>query len=249
MMRRLLRFAENTLALLAPWPRVAFAVTDTLATVAALASFNARAARREWVNEFRGMFITGWVRRGGVGVLQPLIRPNSTLADLRAPVILATFHIGPMFALSTVADNLTSPVLLIRAQHLPGARPPHVTAVNGLADEHQRAAAFLAALRMLRKGGAVMMAIDPVRNGVEAPFLGQRVRLAPGAFRLARMSGAPIVPLAARWAGNEIEIVRGEAVAGEDEEALAAAIARWLENHVIASPGALNRRLRRLMKN
>ena len=249
-MRRLLRVVENTFALLARWPRVAFAVTDTLAAAAAVTRLDRRGARREWVNELRGMFVTGWVRRGGVGVLRPFIRPNSALAELRAPVILATFHIGPMFALSTVADNLTAPVLLMRTHHLPGVRPPHVTAINGLADEHQRAAAFRAALRMLRNGGAVMMAIDPVRDGgIEVPFLGQRVRLAPGAFRLARMAGARIVPLAARWAGNEIEIVRGEAIAGDDEQALAAAIARWLENYVTASPGELNRRLRRLMKN
>ncbi|MND09266.1 hypothetical protein D3C83_324500 [compost metagenome] len=60
----------------------------------------------------------------------------------------------------------------------------------------------------------------------------------------------PIVPLVARWDGQEIEIVVGEPLPIlDDEQALAALAAQWLENYLRESPGELSARILELMRD
>ena len=94
------------------------------------------------------------------------------------------------------------------------------------------------ALLHLKERGFVVLALDGVQGpGLPVSCLGQRLELARGPFALARLSGAPLCPLVARWERGRIGIVVGDELAAkEGEEAFAAAAARWLERYLVASP-------------
>jgi hypothetical protein len=60
---------------------------------------------------------------------------------------------------------------------------------------------------------------------------------------MARLTGAPLLPLVARWRGGEVEVEAGDPLAAPAapepeawERALAAAAARWLERYLLGSP-------------
>lgn len=95
----------------------------------------------------------------------------------------------------------------------------------------------------------MFLLLDPaVASQVEAPFLGRRLALARGAFVLARLSRAPIVPIVARWHGTGVAVVRGEAVhPGSDDEATAAAVAGWLEHYLLEHPEQIGPRTLELL--
>ncbi|HEX9986069.1 MAG TPA: hypothetical protein VGF69_22600 [Thermoanaerobaculia bacterium] len=161
--------------------------------------------------------------------MQRLVRPSPTVIDGAA--ILGLFHVGPLFAVAAYLDRLPRKAFGIVRQR----------------DDQQRALVFAQAVQHLRGGGLVVMAVDPEQasSRIGVPFRGGTLHLARGAFALARITGAPIVPLAARWRGLWIEIVVGEALSGATEEELAASAAQWLERYLDGAP--LTRRLRELM--
>jgi hypothetical protein len=83
-----------------------------------------------------------------------------------------------------------------------------------------------------------------------APFFGGTLRLAAGVFAVARIAKVPIVPLVARWIGDEIEIVVGDPLpASNDENAMAASAAQWLEQYLRDSPTELSGRILELMSD
>jgi lauroyl/myristoyl acyltransferase len=85
----------------------------------------------------------------------------------------------------------------------------------------------------------VVLLVDGHGSHLEVPLMGRKVGLARGAFALARASGAPIVPLTARWRGAAVEIVAGEPLPPGDEQETAAAFARWIEARVREAPGEI----------
>jgi hypothetical protein len=79
-------------------------------------------------------------------------------------------------------------------------------------------------------------------------FLGRRILLARGPFVLARLSGAPLIPIVAGWtADRHIRVERGSGLdvgvppsGGEAFETAAARVtASWMERRVLQSPGEL----------
>jgi lauroyl/myristoyl acyltransferase len=113
-----------------------------------------------------------------------------------------------------------------------------VTAVGG---EAQRAAAVTEAVHTLRAGGYALVVVDGLGNApVNSLILGRRMAFASGAFALARLADAPLVPLAVRWHGPAVEIVAGPAIAPEQETAMAAALAGWLEQYLREHPSELS---------
>jgi hypothetical protein len=88
----------------------------------------------------------------------------------------------------------------------------------------------------------VVVALDIVPGpGFRVPFLSRSIQLARGPFALARIAGAPVRPLVARWRGGGVEVEAGEALAApaSEEEALAGEAARWLERYLLESPAEL----------
>jgi lauroyl/myristoyl acyltransferase len=126
----------------------------------------------------------------------------------------------------------------------------NVVLVAGTGQE--RAAAFYRAVSRLRNGGFVITALDPGQTDrrIAVPFFGGTLHLAAGAFAMARIARVPIVPIAARWIREEIEIVVGDPLpVSDDEQALATSAVRWLERYLRDSPGELSGRILELMRN
>ena len=175
--------------------------------------------------------------------------PPEALTDLRPPRILGTFHVGALHALGPALERLPGPVLALRQSQLYAPSPPlEIAATEG--DDQLRAAAFHRALDHLKRGGFVALTLDmPQGPGLRAPCLGRELTLARGPFALARITGAPLAPIVARWRGGGIEVELGDALAADSsaaaagplawESALAAAAALWLERYLLASPSEI----------
>lgn len=203
------------------------------------ASQRASAIRSIWRTQVRQFLLLGIARRGGVRALAPLVVDPQRVSELQPPVIVATFHTGPVIALGVVAEHCNEGVLGLRSMDLGVSRAPHVSIHFDMDTEEQRAASFVAAHRSLREGVFVFMAVDPMQSGgMRVRFFDGTLRLARGAFALTRMTGVPIVPVIARWEGDRIAFTVGKALSGSDEVETATAAARWLEAHLRERPEA-----------
>lgn len=196
--------------------------------------------RAHMLREFiRSQILHVWMRRRGREGVRKILADGLPRPLPFSPVILGTFHMGPVHALGAAFEGPSMPPLLALRG---GPKPVHE---RGPADQ-QRAAKFHEAAAWLRGGGTVLMALDPMyATRIGAPFFGGSLQLARGAFALSRITGVPIVPVVARWVGTKVDVVGGEPLAGETpgEEALAAAAARWLENYLRANPREISLRI------
>ena len=223
-------------------PRAAFAAADALGWLwswtARRPSFpgvDTRAIRgRIWTTHARTILLGGWISRGGRERIRALVRENDAVARLQPPMIVGTFHIGPIHGLGVLPDRLRAPALVLR---------------GSLGTDQQRALMIHRAIEHLQQNGFVIMALDPQEaRRIEVPFLGGTLHLARGAFAMARIARVPIVPLVARWDGDAIELIVGEPLAvSDDEQELASAAARWLEQYLRDAPGELSYRVLELM--
>jgi len=171
------------------------------------------------------------IRRHGLDAVRPLVKFDATFDG---PRILAMFHVGALHAIGAALERLGRPVLALRAKGLlfTPHEPLEIAVVAETAGS--RAALLHRALRYLRRGGSVALAIDEVPDhAIETRCLGRTLRLAPGAFALARWSGVPIVPITARWVGSRIRVDAGREIASPDDAAA------WLEDYLRESPSEL----------
>jgi hypothetical protein len=159
-------------------------------------------------------------------------------------------------AVGPALERLPGPVLALRHGLLHASRAP-VETLSTEGDDQRRAAVFHRALLHLESGGFLVLAVDVVPGpGLRVPCLGRVLEMARGPFALARLTGAPIRPLVARWRRGGVEIEAGEAWRGEtggawrgdvavedpgagQESVLAAAAGRWLESYLLESPEEL----------
>jgi lauroyl/myristoyl acyltransferase len=171
------------------------------------------------------------IQRHGLDAVRPLVTLDTTFDG---PRILAMFHVGALHAIGAALERLGRPVLAARAKGLLFTpRPPLEIAVVDDTPE-SRAALLHRALQHLRGGGSVALAIDEVPgDAIETRCLGRTLRLAPGAFALARWSGVPIVPITARWTGSTIRVDAGHELASPGDAAA------WLEDYLRESPSEL----------
>lgn len=196
--------------------------------------------------EARNRLLIASLQRTGLDHVRPLLQPSGPLSELRPPLILGFFHVGATQALGAAIERLPGPVLLMR-QGSPYTPTPPVSLGTTEGDGQRRAAAFRRALSHLSHGGFVVVALDIVPGpGFRVPCLGHTIELARGPFAMARLIGAPLVPLVARWERNGVEIEVGEPLAkGPEtepdavERALAASAAGWLERYLLKSPAEL----------
>ncbi|MFL6247187.1 MAG: hypothetical protein ACJ74H_14235 [Thermoanaerobaculia bacterium] len=237
MKRRVRALLSRTVSLVLGWLasrslRTALFVSDTFAMFRALSAWPV--SRRMWTNHVRTQLMDGWVRREGPAPFRRLIRPNDTLAQLRPPTIIGTFHIGPVYALGALVERLKGETFVLRGS-------------IGSTDQ-QRAAAFHRAIECLRAGGFVVVAFDMTEvQQIAVPFRGRTLRLSRGPFSMARIANAPIVPVVARWVGDEVELIVADALPAGDEQAMAEAAGRWLEGYLREWPGEMSYRIRELM--
>lgn len=219
----------------------------------------ARLAWRIGGLEARNRLLVSCLRRAGADPIRPLVRCPAAFTALRPPVILGTFHLGAIHALGAAVEQLSAPVLTLRMGRLYEPRPPVVEVATTEGTEQNRAALFRRLLLHLNQGGFILAALD-VAPGASIPTtcFGRPLALARGPFALARLTGAPLRPLVARWRGGRIEVVMGEPLvpdfpadteAGADawESALAASAVRWLESYLLGAPGELGLGLLRML--
>ena len=163
----------------------------------------------------------------------------------RPPFVVASFHVGPFQALGAVLRSLPGEALIVTREQFVGR--DDITMVPEGDDEWQRARAFHRSLAALRGQGLVLVMLDGLRvrgeevATIEVPMLGRSLPLARGAFALARIGGAPIVPVVVRWRGSGMAVVVGDPVAPDaSEEEMAAAMGAWLERYLRENPGEIS---------
>ena len=178
----------------------------------------------------RNRVLVHCIRRYGIGPIRTLVRSDVALTT---PSILATFHVGAYQALGPALERLGRPVLAFRQQVLyRPAEPVEVVATEG--DEQQRAAAFHRAVEIVRRGGHVLVALDITPGtATDTPCVGQTLRVAPGAFALARLTRAPIIPLVAAWKGTEVHVDTSAPIETPNDAAA------WLERYLLRDPSQL----------
>lgn len=166
--------------------------------------------------------------------------------DLPAPLVLATFHMGPLAALGGLVERLPGPVCIpVGAGGVVTRQARYVPTLGG---ETQRAAAVMEALRTLRGGGYALVLVDGFGTArMPQTVLGREVSLSRGAFALARLADAPVLPLAVRWRGPAVEILAGQVIEPADEASMAKAMVVWLDGYLHEYPGELSYALARLL--
>lgn len=168
----------------------------------------------------------------------PRIASGPETADLRGPMVLATFHVGTLVPLGALFDRLPDEVLVM----LTGSMPTRagVETINVGGGEWARIRATKAGVEMLRSGGFVFLAADWIGNArLRASLFGTTISLPSGAFALARLGNAPILPVTARWHGRSIRIVYGDPISPGPEVEMASRLLQWLERHLRENPGEL----------
>ncbi len=175
----------------------------------------------------------------------PPVAVDAAFASVRGPVILATFHGDAVGALGELVRRVPGEVA---ALHRMEWSVPGNVAGRYVGDaDADSVAAFFDALATLRRGGCVLLTVDGARNGGHAVSLvGRTAMFQRGAFALARLSGAPILPLFARWSAATVDVACAPTIAaGGDEPAMARAMAGALERHLLAHPAAVGAQLLR----
>jgi hypothetical protein len=174
-------------------------------------------------------------RDPGSRATYPRILAGPAAVEMRGPLVLATFHIGVPTALRGFLERL--PGELLTLFNTDGVAPEELNAIDLLSGEAGRASALKRAVETLRAGGFVMTVVDGSGDStVESVLFSRRVQLPRGTFAMARIAGAPILPVAARWRGRGIEIETGAQIQPGAEAEMADALMRWLERYLSAHP-------------
>lgn len=217
---------------------------------------------------YQNQLLVFMAQRRGKQILEPYLDAPSLerlkpFASGPASIFL-TWHVGPPFGLLGAFGRLGLDVLAIRRNQVIGPSVWPDAVVRGQSPQATRsdpsltstergpaarARAVFRAVARLRKGGLIIIAGDGVDTAetLAAPCLGRAAPMARGPFALARITGAPLVPLLARWDDDGwIRVTVGDALPGRGsgralESSLAIAAGKWLEDYLLASPRQLRR--------
>lgn len=192
----------------------------------------ARVRRRLAASELKSRVLGSVLAGTDVPVYPDVRRP----AAHAGPAVVVTFHMGPLGAVGDVLGRLEGEVGVFQVMNW--AVPPSLVVLTPLGAVKVGAAPLGRAVAILRRGGHVFFTLDRPKAH-EPTIVAGRARLRRAPFALARLTGAPIVPLLARWDGTVVEILRAETIpAGDDEAAMAAAVAAALERFLRDDPAA-----------
>jgi hypothetical protein len=225
------------------WPRFALERAETLFGLSRREARRVTAQARNTV--LRNQILLQMLVSGDLESVRRLVVPNHSLEALRPPIILGTFHVGALMALGPALERVPGRVLVLRRRISGAAVPSRLTIELTEGDEQHRARVFYRALDWLRGGASVFMPLDPEEAvRIAVPFRGRSLLLARGPFAMSRIMQVPIVPIVARWRGSRIEIILGDPIAPtDDESAIAAAAAAWLEQYLLESPLDISERI------
>lgn len=165
-------------------------------------------------------------------------------SSLIPPLILTTFHLGPRAAfvpfLLWLPGPTSVPMMTALDEPRAVAMYAHKLFPQPARDDRQRVRAFVHALRTLRAGGFALIVADAFGTAqVQTKILGRDVALAGGAFALARLTGAPLLPVVPRWERGTLRIVAGDRIPAGDPSVMAAALGAWLEDYLREHPDEL----------
>jgi hypothetical protein len=196
-----------------------------------------RARRRLRSSEWRTRVLSAAMNSAtGESVLPPY-ELDGPWPDTDRPAVYVSLHVGAMPALVAFLRDLPHEVAALHRQAW--RLPSNLVDIHVARNERARVAGFHRALTTLRGGGSVCIPIEG--DTVQAAVLGRSLLMSRGPFALARLSGAPIVPLLARWSGGRVRIHAGHAIAaGGDEQAMALHVGRELESYLRAHPGEID---------
>ena len=196
-----------------------------------------RARRRLRSSEWRTRALSVVMNTATGEPALPPFELEGTLPDQDRPAVYVSLHIGAMPTLAAFLRDLPREVAALH--RMDWGLPSKVTGVYVARNEAARVAGFHRALATLRGGGHVFIPIEG--DTVRVPLLGRSLLVARGPFALARLSGAPIVPLLARWSGGRARIHAGHPIAaGRDEQAMALKLACELDRYLRAHPGEID---------
>ena len=161
----------------------------------------------------------------------PCTVTGADMASLRPPMILVSFHTGGIVALGLLLEQLPGKVLVLSFNDAVIPPRPGVERVATGGGELARIAAAKRAGDLLRDGGFVFMMLDG-GDSARTPLavFDGTFFVSSGAFRLARITRAPIVPVIAQWRGRRMEIVLGTPIAPAEEAVMAGVLGSWLED-------------------
>lgn len=193
----------------------------------------------------RDRWVVATLSRRGSAALRGAVDADPSLLALSPPGILLGFHIGAWNAFGPALERLGAPLLSLRLDGL-YTPPPSLEVVTTRGETQHRAAAFRRALLALRAGHFVGMTADVFDGAVAfTRCLGRSLPLARGAFALARLSGAPLVPITAEGSRARIRVrahpplttgMPPVRTASEWEQELAERAGGWLEGYLRDQP-------------
>ena len=177
----------------------------------------------------------------GLDALEPLRHPTH-------PLIAMTCHFGAPLALAAAFGRLGISAFAIRHSDARSVGEGSALAAT-MGDERQQAAALWRAVHWLRDTGVVAVAADGGDGHRTAPVLclGRAVAFGRGAFAMARLSGAAVLPLVGLWTPTgRIRMHAGEAMTFPGglpieafENASTRAFAAWYERLILSNPTQL----------
>ena len=175
------------------------------------------------------------------------------LRNRKRPAIVAFWHHGATHVITLALQSIGVPVMVV------GGRTQPEWIMRTLSPEtkiipsrgpRESALALKLSLDRLRKNGVVMMPADGVSGHVSmrAPFLGRSVPMTNGMAALARLTGAPILPVLTTWGEQDwsVDFRIFDAVAtppvetmerGAWEQEVMKRVAQRFEQIVRATPG------------
>ncbi len=209
-----------------------------------------RPARRaaDTASYYRARVLSKRYLSAGVAWPFPRVVAGPDPSRLSPPLVLATFHIGPLPALGALVQRLPGPAAIVT--NVSGVPTRGAAVLSAKGSEGHRVAAATEAARILRSGGFALLAVDGFATArVPVTLFGRETSLSAGAFALARLAGAPVLPIAARWQGMGVRFEYGDLIPSGAAEAMAASVAVWLEGYLYRNPGELTPAVAKLLRS
>ena len=159
---------------------------------------------------------------------------ESAVAELSAPLVLITAHVGALYLLAAGLDRLNTQRLTLRWSALHRTSPVEDSVFTS-GPVVSRTEALRRALEGLRQGKVVVTALEGPHGSAEpGRLLGRRLDFGRGGFALARLAGVRIAPVAALWERGRVRIDFGRPVEATAEAPVE--MARWFEALLRRSP-------------
>jgi lauroyl/myristoyl acyltransferase len=218
--------------------------------------------------EFRSTALHDFVNCAGFERLAPFVRWQNpdVLRQFRVrkrPALLISWHVAtPGYSIVAGLYRLGIPALFLVYKAPPVELPQGFEVCPTSGPPENRAIALKRALNHLKGGGLVFIAMDGRIGDTthETTFLGRRFPLRRGPGILARLTGAPVLPVLARWQprARRITITAYEPLPPPIcppesgvlfEDALAAEAWRWFEHYLRATPEEVGIEIPRWLRN